>query len=206
MEHETEQSTRSVILTSIKTHGERSVADLAEELGVTEMAVRRHMHVMERDGLVQPRLVRRPMGRPMNVYSLTAAADELFPKKYQHLALDLLEELDEEDVSRLFEKRQSKLYQRYEERMRGKSLPERVKELADIQNAGGYMVRLQETAPGQYELCEHNCPIAQVAGPYQQACACELDLFRQLLQAEVDRTECLAKGGSKCVYRIQASC
>jgi predicted ArsR family transcriptional regulator len=192
-------------LTLIKTGGERSVAELAQELGVTEMAVRRHLNVMERDGLVRPKLVRQSMGRPMNVYSLTEAADDLFPKKYHHLMLDLLEELDGAEVEALFVKRQRKLYQRYEERMRGKALPERVKELAGIQNANGYMVEWHEAEPGLYELSEHNCPIAQVAAPYQQACSCELALFRQLLEAEVERTECLAKGGRKCVYKIQAS-
>ena len=33
----------------------------------------------------------------------------------------------------------------------------------------------------------------------------KLALFRQLLQADVERTECLAKGGGKCVYRIKVS-
>jgi predicted ArsR family transcriptional regulator len=205
MEQGTDRSTRNVIVTLIKTHGTRSVAELAQELGVTEMAVRRHLHVLERDGLVTATLVRQAMGRPMNIYSLTAAADELFPKKYHHLALDLLEELDAADVEALFEKRKAKLYERYEGRMRGKTLPERVQELAGIQNANGYMVQWHEAEPGQYELSEHNCPIAQVATPYQQACSCELALFRQLLQADVERTECLAKGGGKCVYRIKVS-
>jgi predicted ArsR family transcriptional regulator len=205
MEQGTDRSTRNVIVTLIKTHGMRSVAELAQELGVTEMAVRRHLHVLERDGLVAAKLVRQAMGRPMNVYSLTSAADELFPKKYHHLALDLLEELDTADVDALFEKRKAKLYERYEGRMRGKTLPERVQELAGIQNANGYMAEWYEAEPGHYELSEYNCPIAQVATPYQQACSCELALFRQLLQADVERTECLAKGGGKCVYRIKVS-
>lgn len=203
MEQRPDRSTRQVILTLMKTRGERSVAELAQQLGVTEMAVRRHLNVMERDGLVRTKLVRQAMGRPMNVYTLSDEADDLFPKKYHHLALDLLEELEAAEVEALFAKRQRKLYQRYQERMQGKALPERVQELAGIQNANGYMVEWRETGPGLYELSEHNCPISQVATPYQQACSCELALFRQLLEAEVERTECLAKGGGKCVYRIQ---
>ncbi|KIL39090.1 transcriptional regulator [Gordoniibacillus kamchatkensis] len=203
MEQGPERSTRQVILTLIKTRGERSVAELAKQLGVTEMAVRRHLNVMERDGLVRTKLVRQAMGRPTNVYSLSDEADELFPKNYHQLALDLLEELDTTEVEALFAKRQRKLYERYRERMQGKTLPERVQELAGIQNASGYMAHWRETEPGLYELSEHNCPISQVAAPYQEACSCELALFRQLLEAEVERTECLAKGGGKCVYRIQ---
>lgn len=203
MDMQAENSTRNVILTLLKTRGALSVAELAEALGVTEMAVRRHVNTLERDGLLQAKLVRQTMGRPMNVYSLTEQADERFPRKYQHLMLDLLEEMDEAEVEALFEKRKMKLYLRYESRMQGKSLSERVRELAGIQNANGYMVEWREAGEGLYELNEHNCPISQVAEPYQQACACELKLFRQLLEADVERTECLAKGGGKCVYRIQ---
>lgn len=203
MDMQTESSTRNVIITLLKTKGSASVAELAQELGVTEMAVRRHINNLERDGLLQAKLVRRTMGRPMSVYSLTELADERFPKKYQHLMLDLLEDMDAAEVEALFEKRKKKLYQRYEGKMQGKSLPDRVRELAVIQNANGYMVEWREDEEGGYELSEHNCPISQVAEPYQQACACELALFRQLLQANVERTECLAKGGGKCVYRIQ---
>jgi predicted ArsR family transcriptional regulator len=203
MDMQAESSTRNVILTLLKTRGALSVAELAHALGVTEMAIRRHVNTLERDGLLQAKLVRQTMGRPMNVYSLTEQADERFPRKYQHLMLDLLEEMDEAEVEALFEKRKKKLYHRYEGRMQGKSLSERVKELAGIQNANGYMVEWRTEGEGLYELSEHNCPISQVAEPYQQACACELTLFRQLLEADVERTECLAKGGGKCVYRIQ---
>lgn len=203
MDMQADNSTRNVILTLLKTRGASSVAELAQELGITEMAVRRHVNTLERDGLLQAKLVRQTMGRPMNVYSLTELADEKFPRKYQHLMLDLLEEMDSADIETLFEKRKIKLYNRYEGKMQGKSLQERVRELAGIQNANGYMVEWCATGEGKYELSEHNCPISQVAEPYQQACACELSLFRQLLQANVERTECLAKGGGKCVYRIE---
>jgi predicted ArsR family transcriptional regulator len=203
MDMQADGSTRNVILTLLKTKGASSVAELAQELGITEMAVRRHVNTLERDGLLQSKLVRQTLGRPMNVYSLTEQADEHFPRKYQHLMLDFLEEMDDTQIEALFEKRKNKLYNRYSDKMQGKSLPERVRELAGIQNANGYMVEWRELNDGGYELSEHNCPISQVAEPYQQACACELSLFRRLLQANVERTECLAKGGGKCVYRIQ---
>ncbi|MNG33156.1 hypothetical protein D3C84_1193390 [compost metagenome] len=64
------------------------------------------------------------------------------------------------------------------------------------------MVEIEPAEAGGYQLHEFNCPIAQVAKPYQQACTCELQLFEELLQARVERTECLAKGGAKCTYAI----
>ncbi|CAG7625914.1 hypothetical protein PAESOLCIP111_02776 [Paenibacillus solanacearum] len=207
MNKEQDVSTRKVILNMLKTRGALSVNDMSKQLGITEMAVRRHLNTLERDSLIDSKLVRQAMGRPTHMYFLTVAADELFPKKYHHLTLDLLEELQavagDEKVELLFERRKDKLISRYEERMAGKSLDERVQELADIQNANGYMVELEKTEAGNYVLNEYNCPIAQVANQYNQACSCELSMFQSLLGTEVERTECLAKGDGKCTYKIQ---
>lgn len=202
-----ETSTRKVILSMLKTQGALSVQDLAKQLGITEMAVRRHIHSMEKDDLLEAKLVRQAMGRPTSVYNLAPQADELFPKKYSQLTLDLLDELLEgeghDKIERLFEGRQSKLEARYQSRMQAKSLEDRVAELALIQNENGYMVDWSAQGEDAYIFNEHNCPIAKVANTFQQACQCELSLFRNLLDANVERTECLAKGANKCVYIIR---
>ncbi len=205
--NEQESSTRKMLLTMMKTRGPLSVGEMARELGITEMAIRRHLNTLERDGLIEAKLVRQAMGRPSHIYSLTGLAEDLFPKNYHHLTLDLLSELEAEEggevVGRLFERRKEKLFAKYRERMTGKSLHDRVAELADIQNANGYMVQWEQNDQGEYTLLEYNCPIAQVANRYNEACHCELALFGKLLEADVERTECLTKGGSKCTYRIR---
>lgn len=125
MNHGADVSTRKMILTMLKTKGPLSVSEMTRELGITEMAVRRHLNTLERDNLIASELVRQAMGRPMNQYSLTEHAEDLFPKKYQHLTLDLLEELEsalgEDKVNLLFERRKQRLIRRYENRMEGKS-------------------------------------------------------------------------------------
>lgn len=200
-------STRKVLLTLMKTKGSLSVNEMAKELGITEMAVRRHLNTLERDGFIEPRLVRQPMGRPVHLYSLTKTADELFPKNYQSFTLDLLSELElmegEDTVQRLFERRKLKMQGRYEPHMAGKNLEERISALADIQNNNGYMVDWEKDEEGNFKFKEYNCPISQVADQYQHACACELELFRTLLGAEVERTECLSRDGAKCMYLIK---
>ncbi|MCA0754695.1 winged helix-turn-helix transcriptional regulator [Paenibacillus sp. N4] len=202
-----EGKTRERILALLKRSGRMTAGELSRELELTEMAVRRHMYVMEREGTVTITAVRQAMGRPLHAYELTAKADDLFPKNYHVLALDLLDELADDPatsalIDRLFEGRMKKLQERYEPRMADKGLEQRVNELAVIQNASGYMVETESSQDGSYMLYEYNCPIAQVAGKYQQACKCELALFRKLLEAPVERTECLAKGGGRCSYRI----
>ncbi len=206
MQNEQDVSTRRVLLTMLKTKGPLSVSSMAGQLGITEMAVRRHINTMERDGLIEAELVRQAMGRPTNVYSLTALADDLFPKNYHDLTLDLLGELEGETergvVGDLFEKRKQKLLMKYKGRMSDKNLKQRVAELAMIQNANGYMADWEQDGGGNYVLSEYNCPISRVANQYDHACRCELSLFESLLETKVERTECLAKQGKKCVYII----
>ncbi|PYI56142.1 helix-turn-helix transcriptional regulator [Paenibacillus flagellatus] len=204
MNMEQDSSTRKTILTMLKTGGPLGVGEMAKRLGITEMAVRRHLNTLERDGYVGSQIVRQSMGRPMHVYRLTEAADDLFPKNYHTLTLDLLGELadDEDGVGKLFDKRKEKLLRKYEPEMEGKPLEERVEKLADIQNANGYMVEWEKTGRG-FAITEYNCPISQVANRYNEACECEQRLFEGLLGTKVERTECLAKGDGKCVYHIQ---
>ncbi|WP_036645652.1 helix-turn-helix transcriptional regulator [Paenibacillus sp. oral taxon 786] len=200
-------STRERILHLMKTAGPLSAKELTTELQITEMAVRRHLGTMERDGLIESKMIRQTAGRPTAVYGLTELAEGLFPKRYHSLTLDLLDELAEESgedmVDRLFDRRKEKLSRKYMSEMQGKSLTEKVRTLSEIQNDNGYMTELQETDHGEYVLMEHNCPISQIANRYNHACDCELKLFESLLDADVERTECLAQQGRKCVYVIR---
>ncbi|SMF91358.1 Predicted transcriptional regulator, ArsR family [Paenibacillus uliginis N3/975] len=206
MEQTQELSTRDTILHMLKTQGPLSAKSIASTLLVTEMAVRRHLGSFEKDGVIETELVRQAMGRPLALYRLSPHAESLFPNKYSTLSLDLLDELTEEAgeemVTRLFERRRNKLRQRYESGVSGKELADRVRTLTDIQNDNGYMAECEQTDDGKYVIKEHNCPISQIANRYNQACSCELELFSSLLQAKVERTECLASGGCRCVYVI----
>ncbi|MEC0093509.1 helix-turn-helix transcriptional regulator [Paenibacillus macquariensis] len=201
-------STRECILQLLKTKGELSTKDLTEELGITVMAVRRHIQSLERDNLISSKTIRQSMGRPTAVYCLTEHADGFFPRKYHTLTLELLDELKdsvgESAIEQLFEGRKNKMVKKYDASMEGKNLEHRVSTLAEIQNDNGYMVEWEKINDEEFLLKEHNCPIEQVATKYQHACLCELKLFESLLgDAEVERTECLAKGGQRCTYSIK---
>ncbi|CAM5782831.1 MULTISPECIES: helix-turn-helix transcriptional regulator [Brevibacillus] len=200
-------STRDQILSMLKVKGSLSVSDMAVDLGITEMAVRRHLNTLERDNLIKSTLVRQAMGRPTNVYSLSQEADELFPRNYSHLTLDFLRDLQDIDgngkVEMLFRRRENRLEEAYRNHVQG-SLEERVAKLAELQNEKGYMVEWEKAdEEGHYRIREFNCPISQVAREFNQACSCELSLFRRVLKADVEQTTCMAKGGEKCVFEIR---
>src|SRR5512137_838616 len=124
MERQT-PSTRRQILDLLKKRGGMTAKDLGEALGITSMAVRRHLSALERDDLISAATVRRPMGRPTYVYSLTALADDLFPKNYPQLMIGLLEDIKaldgEEKIDQLFLRREERLYAAYAPRMEGKT-------------------------------------------------------------------------------------
>ncbi|GKU77167.1 metalloregulator ArsR/SmtB family transcription factor [Paenibacillus sp. L3-i20] len=201
-------STREYIMQLLKTKGALSTKDLTDELGITVMAVRRHIQSLEKDNLITSKTIRQSMGRPTAVYTLTEQAEGFFPRKYHTLTLELLGELEdhfgEDAVEKLFEGRKNKMFKKYDASMQGKDISDRVALLADIQNENGYMVEWEQVNEEEYLIKEHNCPIEQVAVKYQHACQCELQLFKSLLgDAEVSRTDCLAKGGQRCTYSIK---
>ena len=200
-------STRKIILTMLKTRGPLSVSEMASELGITEMAVRRHLTNLERDQLITSELVRKSMGRPSRVYSLSPAADALFPKNYHAFTIELLDQLEEEGgperVAQLFAKRSEKLLERYGAQMKGKQIEERICELTQLQNASGYMAEWEKDKNGNYIFKEYNCPISEVASVYKQICKCEVSLFKSLLNTDVEMMECIVDGDHKCAYFIQ---
>ncbi|GAB1158261.1 ArsR family transcriptional regulator [Paenibacillus illinoisensis] len=207
VKREDEMTTRERILFMLKRQGTMTAREMTAELELTGMAIRRHLTALEQDGLIEVREARATAGRPSSVYHLTARGDGFFPKSYPSLTLELLEELTESAgegiVDTLFESRRDKLLWSKLPQMEGQDLAGRVEELARIQNANGYMADASREEDGSYVLTELNCPIVQVASVYRQACRCELDLFRSLLQADVERTECYAEGGKKCTYQIR---
>lgn len=202
-----ETSTRRTIITILRTEGPMTAGDLAERIGITEMAIRRHIATLERDNLIYPTTLRQPMGRPAKVYQLTEEADDLFPKNYHTLTLDILEDLvrvdGEEKLKTLFDHREERLVQQYQEMLEGKTLEEKVAILADLQNRKGYLSKWEAKEDGTYEIVEYNCPIAQVSRLYPQTCACETNVFRRVLGTDVNRAQCLAEGGTCCVFKIK---
>ncbi len=205
MEHES-PSTRQQLIKLLRTRGGMTANALAGELGITSMGVRRHLAALERDDLVRIEMQRQKMGRPTFVYALTDQARDLFPKNYHTLANQFLDAIHEskgdQGVQSLFSARMNHLLNQYRPRMAGKNLSERVAELAKIQDEAGYMAIWEKTGDG-FMLKEQNCAIYRVACRHQEACQFEIELFRQLLDADITRIEHQIKGERNCTYLVR---
>ncbi len=199
-------STREHVVKLLRTRGGMTANALASELGITAMGVRRHLTMLERDALVRVEMQHQKMGRPTFVYALTDQAHDLFPKNYHTLANQFLDAMHDttgdQGVEALFNARMNHLLKQYRPRMTGKNLPERVAELARIQDEAGYMAVWEKSDDG-FILKEQNCAIYRVACRHQQACEFEIDLFRQLLDADITRIEHQIKGERNCTYLVR---
>jgi predicted ArsR family transcriptional regulator len=198
-------STRRQILVLLRTQGPLTAQQLAEKLEITSMGVRRHLTTLERDGLVEVESRRQAAGRPTFLYRLSEAGFDTFPKSYDLLATQVLDVVratqGDNRVSEIFQGRMAQLYEQFAPRMAGKNLGERVNELAKIQEDAGYMARW-EKVKGGYLLKEQNCAIYRVACRFQDACHFEIELFRRLLDADLERVEHQVKGDLACTYFI----
>jgi predicted ArsR family transcriptional regulator len=203
--------TRRAVLDLLKRNGEQTVAQLGAALGVSGVAVRRHLEVLEHVGLVRQSTRPQGRGRPAYVYALTEVGHDLVPRNYHQLVAQLLEaatsELGPEAVERLFDPRQQELAELYRTRTRGQPLPQLASALAAIQDENGYMAECAAAGDGQFVVREHNCAIARVAGSWPTACAHELALFKQLAGpgVEVERVAHIQAGDPVCAYVLRAA-
>jgi len=88
------RTTKEEIVQLLKINGEQTVASLAESLEITEMAVRRHLSKLEKEKIIQSKMVRQHVGRPTYVYDLSQKGEDSFPKDYKQFALEVLEDLE----------------------------------------------------------------------------------------------------------------
>src|SRR3954469_21958308 len=90
LDHREQGETREQILALLRRHSTMTAAELSDTLGIGAVGVRQHLELLDRDGLVHPPGGGRGVGRPSHLSALTDAAETLFPKRYDHMAMDAL--------------------------------------------------------------------------------------------------------------------
>ena len=197
--------TRMRILQLLKMRAGLTVGQLTDAMHISQMGVRQHLAILETEGLVEHYQEKQGRGRPPYIYRLTDEANSLFPTTYASFAVGLMHEVAKFNgpgfINKVFRERMKSQLEAYQHRLKDKTLPERVKELARIRDEEGYMARCDESE-NDYILIEHNCPIAVIAEEYPRVCEIELALFRQSLGAKITREEHLMQGSHRCCYRI----
>ncbi|WP_084398467.1 helix-turn-helix transcriptional regulator [Henriciella aquimarina] len=201
-------ATRNTVLDLLKRGGPQSAGDLAEELGVTPMAVRLHLYELAGEGLIEESSKATGRGRPTKIWSLTEAAARAFPDAHQGLALEMIESIremfGEEGLEKVIDRHSDSQLALYREKLAGlDNIGARVKRLTELRSVEGYMAVAAEDGK-DWLLIENHCPICSAARACTRLCANELDVFRQALgpQASVVREDHLLAGARRCVYRV----
>ncbi len=201
-------ATRRKILYTLKKSDGLTADQLAGLLGITSMAVRKHLAALENDELIESSLVRRTIGRPANVYRVAPMAEDFFPKHYDMVVTELLSDLvkidGEPKVNLLLERRAERTSEFLRSRLsHASNLRERVAALADGMDELGYYAVWEQCDATTYFIKQYNCAINRVAACFPVACSYEADMFRQLLDADVERASHVLAGDHVCGYVIR---
>jgi predicted ArsR family transcriptional regulator len=184
-----------------------TVTELAREMSISGMGVRRHLSALAAEGLVeQSACIHAGPGRPPAGWRLSMSGREMFPRRYDSLALDLMEELAPEELAGALARRNDKQVAQYRAVLGGcADLPERVAEVAHLRDVAGYQAEWATGEDDTLVLTENNCAIHRVAENHPDVCAIELSLLRQVMgpDVEVTRVSHAMSGDPVCSYCIR---
>lgn len=200
------KSSRSALIGLLKENGVMSVEDLAASIGVTKVCVRRHLGLLESDGLVRHEEQRHERGRPRHVYRLTTKAQWLFPQRYDELATDLLgivaRRHGAEALEGILAARADDLITELHGELADLGFDERVRGLAKVLSERGFLAESRRQRDGSYRLRQRHCPTENVAIKFPVICEQELRVYRESLGCEVVRECRIADGDRVCEFRI----
>lgn len=210
----TMERTRDEVLRLLYERGECSVADLAEAIGVSDSAVRRHLDLLEADGLVDTRLERIPRGRPITRFALSAAGEEdRAAEHYQRLLSRLSPALvnltpDEirgqsgrEILDRVFDHVAASVADEHRGKVTSTNLDERVQQVLSVLTEEG-ILREVEDGGDFYRLKNAGCPYRSTAMETAACCSADRRTIELLLDVPVEQVMTLADGGHQCEYLV----
>jgi predicted ArsR family transcriptional regulator len=206
IERKEQGATRQNILQFLRRRGQMTAIELSQSLDIGAVGIRQHLALLERDGLVEVAGLRRSVGRPSHLYTLTPEAEQYFPKSYDQLTVEVLavvaEQYGKEAINQVLAARRQKLAHAFAPRIAGKPRQEQVAELATILAEQGHMCEYEQREDGSFILKGHNCPIDCVARHYPQFCLQDAELYQELLGVPIKRHSNIANGDLCCTFSI----
>lgn len=199
-------STRDTILEAIKQANEATVDDLAKAADVSPVTVRHHLNSLQAEGLLRTHSVRRKVGRPYYVYSLSDKGHEQFPQRYLRLSSMLLDELKArfpaELVSEMFSDVVRRLAAEHESRLEGLTFEERLDYLVELLAVEGFLAAWEQT-DGGYLVNEYSCPYYSIGQKHSEVCSFDKQLMQIVLATDIVQNSCMLNGDPSCEFTVQ---
>jgi predicted ArsR family transcriptional regulator len=205
-----EGRTRHGVARLLLEEGPITTAAVAETLGLSPAAVRRHLDVLVANGEAEfrdaPRRGQRGRGRPAKLWLLTETGRARFGHAYDDLAIAAIRFVAEsggETAVRAFaERRAATLVDRHRTAVTTQhEVADRAKALAAALTREGYAASTRRVGAGE-QLCQHHCPVAHVAAEFPQLCEVETAAFAELLGTHVQRLATIARGDAVCTTHV----
>ena len=215
-----ESGTRGRVQQFVSEHGPITATAIAERLGVTTTAVRRHLDALTAAGLIEEHAsapATRGRGRPARAFVLTSAGHQALDSSYDDVATSALRYLSEQVGEHAVEAFAHQHVASFEDRYRsqveaaGETPEARSRVLAEVLTRDGYAAssRPLTLADGSttlgVQLCQGHCPVQQVASAFPQFCEAEQQAFSRLLGVHVQRLATLAHGEHVCTTFVPVS-
>jgi predicted ArsR family transcriptional regulator len=196
------------LLVLLKTRGPQTAASLAGELGITSEGARLQLLKLSEEGLVDATASSKGVGRPVQVWSLTAMGNARFPDTHATLTLELMQtirkELGQQALDQIITARESQQLEKYRQILDNvDDIEEKIARFAAIRTEEGYLAEWRRDEAG-FTFIENHCPICSAATQCENICKSEMKTFNAILgdNVEVSRTDHIVKGARRCVYRI----
>ena len=197
------EGTRARLLTLLR-GGSSTVDDLAEQLGVTDNAVRFHIDALETAGTVQKEGVRKgeAAGQPASLYSLSSGGEEAFSRAYAPVLIACLTELRERTSGPQLVAFLKRVGKRLAEGFGppSGSLSSRVSGASDLLNALGGATSVEKSGKS-YHIVGRACPLSRAVEADHCVCSAVTSLVAEVVGAEVTE-RCDRSGRPKCCFEI----
>jgi predicted ArsR family transcriptional regulator len=173
--------------------GPITASDLADCLGISAVAVRKHLDDMETKSLVESHEIApfgpakpKGRGRPARVYSLTSQGRDFFENQYQALAQDAVSFMastyGNKVVKEFAMSRANEMLKKYGTKINQKqSVQEKVEVLSNSLSQDGFAATTEK---------------------HPEFCDAELEAFNELLGVNVTRISTIANGGNICTSLV----
>ncbi|HME18984.1 MAG TPA: helix-turn-helix domain-containing protein [Nitrososphaerales archaeon] len=199
-------ATKYEIMQLLKRQEGTDLEVLSKTLGVSQMAVYKHLRELEKDGLVEHVARKNGVGRPRMFFRPTPSAAGVYPTSYSYLFLMTLEYIEDrlgkeglDDVARRV---QDRAVGRYKDRVGNGTLYQKAKRLVAVREDHGFYGEAKMTDKGAIEYVNHNCPVALISSRYPSLCEQERAMMQRVLDAKVERISSDPLGIEPCKFVI----
>ena len=202
------QTTRGKIVAELRERRTASAVELARAFGLSPNAIRQQLVLLERDGLVEERSVRRGPTKPTYEFSLTSAAEGLFPQQYDKMLGAVLREVRQqsgvEGVNKIFAGIAKRAAEQANARTTHDTPEGKLAAVTARLRENGVSVEYN-LIDGGFELHEHNCPYSNVVTEHPELCSVIHHVLDDVVGGTHRQTESLATGGKACRFELKVA-